>query len=149
MTYIPESNDRVVYCNLKDRHAIVPVRAHADDAGADLFATEDLSLEPFVVVRTDTMLAIEIPKGSVGMIVGRSSMNAKGVLTHKGTIDSGYRGTLGVILQNLTQNTISIRKGERLAQLLVIKVETPDFVSVDRRLSASSRGEGGFGSTGK
>lgn len=148
MTYIPASSDKVVFCNLIGASGCLPVRHHADDAGADLVSPEEVELKPMEIKLIKVQVAVEIPRRHVGFIKGRSSMNKKGILCHTGTIDSGYRGELGVALQNLSPETVRINQAERIAQLVILPVITPDYVAVPRPLSNSTRDVGGFGSTG-
>lgn len=128
--------------------AILPTRAHADDAGLDLYALEDATLADGEgrVVRTG--VATAIPSGHVGLISDRSSMAKRGLKTAGGVIDAGYRGELGVVLLNLSGKPQAIAKGERIAQLLILPVRIPAVREVSE-LDATARGEKGFGSTGR
>lgn len=127
--------------------AILPTRAHADDAGMDLYALEDVWIGPGEGKLASTGVAMAIPQGHVGMIADRSSMAKKGIKTAGGIIDAGYRGEVKVILRNLSNEEIRLNAGERIAQLLILPIQTPAVVeSAD--LDSTARGEGGFGSTG-
>lgn len=130
-----------------DPEAVLPKRSHADDAGLDLATTEDVYLLPGEPKAVRTGLAFEIPVGYVGMIADRSSMGKKGLKSAGGIVDSGYRGEVHVILVNLTANEIRIKRGDRIAQLLLIPIATPQVKEVTE-LSDSVRGAKGFGSTG-
>ncbi len=128
--------------------ARLPVRAHEDDAGLDLFALEDVNLPPSEGRKVRTGIALAIPQGHVGMIADRSSMAIKGLKTAGGIIDAGYRGEVQVVLWNISRQAAQIRHGEKVAQLLIIPIVTPAVQEVTQ-LSETMRGEGGFGSTGK
>jgi len=128
----------------------VPVYVRFGDAGCDLIADEDVVIgaQSRKLVKTGTWL--EIPDGYVGLIHPRSGLALKQgltVLNTPGTIDSGYRGEIGVILYNSTHEIIEISKGTRIAQMVFQKFETAEFEIVDA-LTDSERGECGFGSTG-
>ncbi len=131
-----------------DPAARIPVRAHAHDAGLDLFALERHSLSPGEGKVFRTGIAIEIDPGFVGLVWDRSSMGKRGIKTMGGVIDSGYRGEVGVILWNLSSQSQEILAGDKIAQLLIQPVATPEVGEVEL-LSNSERGTGGFGSTGK
>jgi len=130
--------------------AKTPYHANYGDAGSDLFASEDFELPAFSASAVPTGIAVEIPYGFVGYINPRSSMAIKGigVMNAPGTIDSGYRGEIKVILANHTDKPYSIKSGDKIAQIVIHKYETVDFDQV-LELSDSVRGDGGFGSTGR
>ncbi len=128
--------------------AILPTRAHPDDAGLDLYALEDALIAPQVGRLVRTGIAAELPQGHVGMIADRSSMAKKGLKTAGGIIDAGYRGEIQVVLWNLSREEALVKKGERLAQMLILPIATPAVLEV-KELGQTSRGEGGFGSTGR
>lgn len=129
----------------------VPTRAHPGDAGVDLCTTEDVILEPGERVLVGTGIAVALPVGTVGLIHPRSGLAAKtglSVVNTPGTVDAGYRGEIKVCLINHDPRTrIELRRGDRIAQLLVQRVELVDFVEVDR-LDETTRGAGGYGSSG-
>ncbi|MET8775160.1 dUTP diphosphatase [Nocardia sp. NPDC004654] len=129
----------------------VPTRAHAGDAGVDLCTTEDVILEPGERVLVGTGVAVALPVGTVGLIHPRSGLAAKtglSVVNTPGTVDAGYRGEIKVCLINHDPRTrIELRRGDRIAQLLVQRVELVDFVEVDQ-LDDTTRGAGGYGSSG-
>ena len=128
--------------------AALPTRAHADDAGLDLYSLEDAALAPGdgKVVRTG--VAVAVPAGHVGLVCDRSSMAKRGLKTAGGVIDAGYRGELGVVLWNISGAAQAVKKGERLAQLLIVPVATPAPVESES-LDETARGASGFGSTGR
>ncbi len=128
----------------------LPTRAHPGDAGLDLCANAPVSLESGERALVPTGLAVAIPEGHAGLVVPRSGLALRhgiGVVNGPGLIDAGYRGELKVILVNHGQETVSFERGERIAQLVVTPVLVGGVVEVDE-LPPTSRGEGGFGSTG-
>ncbi|MFD3424438.1 dUTP diphosphatase [Nocardia fluminea] len=129
----------------------VPTRAHPGDAGVDLCTTEDVIIEPGERVLVGTGIAIALPMGTVGLIHPRSGLAAKAglsVVNTPGTVDAGYRGEIKVCLINHDSRTaIELRRGDRIAQLLVQRVELVDFAEVDD-LDDTARGTGGYGSSG-
>ena len=130
---------------------LMPFYAHPGDAGMDLRASEEMFINPGEIVKVDTGLKISVPQGFVGLVVPRSSLGSKGitVANSPGTIDSGYRGPLMVVLINHTSNMYYVDEGERIAQLLIVPVATAKITRVSRFSDAeTSRGDGGFGSTG-
>ncbi|CAN5871618.1 dUTP diphosphatase [soil metagenome] len=130
----------------------VPRPAQFGDAGADLRATESISLKPGQRALVGTGLALAIPHGFAGFVQPRSGMAIKrglGLLNSPGLIDSGYRGELKVIVINLDpENMLEIERGDRIAQLVILRVPEVIYEEVDE-LSVSERGAGGFGSTGR
>lgn len=132
-------------------NAIIPKAAYAGDAGIDLSSTEDLVLKPFERRLVPTGLAIGLPEGYAGFVTPRSGSAIKqglSIVNAPGLIDSGYRGELKVILINLDpQNDIVIKAGDRIAQLVVMKVEQLQPVETSE-LDSTERGTGGFGSSG-
>lgn len=124
----------------------LPTRAHREDAGFDLYSPINAVLCGGTT-RIKLGVCVEIPKGCVGFIMGRSSLNKKGIVCLTGVIDSGYTGEIAVIL-NSVGTLARIEKGDRIAQLVVAKLaDIDDAVAVDS-LEDSERGTGGFGSTG-
>lgn len=129
--------------------AILPNYAHPGDAGMDLCSVEEYILEPEERKLFSTGLQVEIPPGYEMQIRPRSGLALKQgitVLNSPGTIDSGYRGEIGVILINHGEKPYEIKKGERIAQGVIGKIEEVLINDVDE-LSDSLRGQGGFGST--
>lgn len=129
----------------------IPNYAKAGDAGADLYSRIDIELAPMERALVPTGLAIALPAGYAGFIHPRSGRAAKeglSMVNAPGTIDAGYRGEIQVILINLDkEKNIQIKRGERIAQLIIQEVEKANFLEVEH-LPGTSRGEGGFGSTG-
>jgi dUTP pyrophosphatase len=134
-----------------DAELPLPAYAHDGDAGADLYAALDVELAPGMRALVPTGIAIALPRGYVGLVHPRSGMaHSLGVtvLNAPGTVDAGYRGEIMVNLINHDPaTTASIARGDRIAQLVVQRVERADFDMVDE-LSGTSRGIGGHGSTG-
>jgi dUTP pyrophosphatase len=130
----------------------VPAYARAGDAGLDLLAAEDVTLNPGDRTAVPTGIAVAIPEGHAGFVHARSGKALKeglAVANAPGLIDSGYRGEIKVIVVNLDPNsTIDIKRGEKVAQLVVQAVVAADLDEVEE-LPGSERGEGGFGSTGR
>ncbi|TXH08236.1 MAG: dUTP diphosphatase [Candidatus Moraniibacteriota bacterium] len=128
--------------------AIVPSFAHPGDAGMDLFSVEDLVIAPGARASVPTGIAIALPDGYVSLVWDKSGPSHKfGVKTLGGVLDSGYRGEYLIGLVNLGQEDFEIKKGQKIAQLLIQRVERPDIEEVDE-LEETIRGARGFGSTG-
>lgn len=134
----------------------LPVRAHDGDAGVDLYSAIDVDLAPGHRALVGTGVAVAIPHGMVGLVHPRSGLATRvglSIVNAPGTIDAGYRGEIKVALINLDPEVpIAVRRGDRIAQLLVQRVELPELVEVtsfdEAGLAATSRGEGGHGSSG-
>ncbi|MFA7208896.1 MAG: dUTP diphosphatase [Parcubacteria group bacterium] len=128
--------------------AKIPQYAIAGDAGMDFFSLEDLELRPMERSACRTGIAMQIPDGYVGLIWDKSGIAIKsGIKVLGGVIDSGYRGEVKIGLVNLSQETYKIGKGDKIAQMLIQKVENPEVIEVGG-LDETERGNGGFGSTG-
>jgi dUTP pyrophosphatase len=134
-----------------DRELPLPAYAHPGDAGADLYAREDVTLMPGERRLVPTGIALALPVGYVALVHPRSGLahrSGLSIVNAPGTIDAGYRGEVQVCLVNLDSATpIELRRGDRIAQLVIQQFETATFVEVDD-LPDSSRGAGGYGSTG-
>ena len=134
-----------------DRELPLPRYAHDTDAGADLYAREAVVLQPGERALVPTGVALAIPTGFVGLVHPRSGLAHKAglsIVNAPGTVDAGYRGEIKVCLINLDPRTpIEIERGDRIAQLVIQRVEHADFVEVDE-LDDTDRGTGGHGSTG-
>src|SRR5690625_2811465 len=156
--------------------AIIPTKAHPTDSGFDLYASEDVIVEPGETVIVPTGIAVELPKGHEAQVRPRSGVTVKTKLrVQLGTIDSGYMGEIGVIVDNeyvpqtfelglyelingelsnikfgkaVQTGTYLIREGDRIAQLVVQKLPEVSAVEIDDFTEDSERGAGGFGSTG-
>jgi len=129
----------------------LPGYAHPGDAGADLHTTVDVVLAPGERALVPTGIALALPEGYVGLVHPRSGLAARhgvSIVNTPGTVDAGYRGEVKVLLVNLDpREPVELRRGERIAQLVVQRVERAAFVEVDA-LPDSARGTGGYGSTG-
>ena len=134
-----------------DNEAVIPTYAKPGDAGADLYSISDLVLAPGERALVRTGLAIALPNGYVGLVHPRSGLGLKNgisVVNTPGTIDAGYRGEIGVVLINHDlHESFQVKKGDRIAQLVIQKVENADFKLVNQ-LPESERATGGYGSTG-
>jgi dUTP diphosphatase len=134
-----------------DERATLPARAYPGDAGLDLHALESAVLGPGERAAIGTGIAVEIPEGQAGLVLPRSGLAARhgiALVNAPGLIDAGYRGEVRVLLLNTDRAArFEIAAGDRIAQLLLISVRTPDVVEVDA-LTGSDRGAGGFGSSG-
>lgn len=136
--------------NIKKLHpeAKLPTRAHADDAGLDIYSLEAVTIEPGEKVALKTGFALAIPTGYVGLIWDKGSVGVKGgVKTLGGVVDAAYRGELIIGLVNLSKEEYKVEKGAKISQLLIQKVELPEVCEVSE-LDDTIRGAGGFGSTG-
>jgi dUTP pyrophosphatase len=134
-----------------DERALLPTRAYPGDAGLDLYALEEATLAPGERASIGTGIAVEIPDGEAGLVLPRSGLAARhgiALVNAPGLIDSGYRGELRVLLLNTDrEEPFTVDRGERIAQLVLVRIETPGVIEVDA-LAISERGAGGFGSTG-
>ena len=129
----------------------VPSRAHPGDAGVDLFTAVDVELAPGARAAVPTGIAIALPDGYAAFVHPRSGLAVRHgvtIVNAPGTVDAGYRGEIRVTLLNTDADTpVRFQRGDRIAQLVVQRVECPVFWEVDT-LPGSARGDGGFGSTG-
>ncbi|WP_043537333.1 dUTP diphosphatase [Saccharomonospora cyanea] len=134
-----------------DPDVALPSYAHPGDAGADLVTTSDVRIAPGERVVVGTGVAVALPEGYAGFVHPRSGLAARtglSIVNAPGTVDSGYRGEIRVCLVNLDpREPIVLRRGDRIAQLVVQRVERADFVEVEQ-LDDTVRGAGGYGSTG-
>jgi dUTP pyrophosphatase len=134
----------------------MPSRAHDGDAGVDLYSALDVVLAPGQRALVPTGIAVAIPHGMVGLVHPRSGLAARvglSIVNSPGTIDAGYRGEIKVALINLDlHEPIVVHRGDRIAQLLVQRVELPELVEVtsfdEAGLADTTRGDGGHGSSG-
>jgi dUTP pyrophosphatase len=125
----------------------VPVYGHPGDAGMDLFAVVDRTLAPGEVFAVPTGIQVAIPAGSVGLIWDKSGISLKGVHRLAGVVDAGYRGEVQVVMINLGKEPFTVKKGMKIAQMLIQPVTEVRIVESES-LDDTSRGEVGFGSTG-
>ena len=164
MTGVPDTRSRVICGPVSTSLAVVrldpglplPARAHHGDAGVDLHTAVDVALAPGERALVPTGIAVAIPFGMVGLVHPRSGLAARvglSIVNSPGTIDAGYRGEIKVALINLDPHkAIVLQRGDRIAQLLVQRVELPPLVEVESfdeaGLADTSRGDGGHGSSG-
>jgi dUTP pyrophosphatase len=131
--------------------ARAPEQAHEHDAGYDLFASESTRLEPGARASVGTGIAVAIPEGHAGLVLPRSGLAARhgiALVNAPGLIDAGYRGEIRILLLNTDrEEEFEIEPGDRIAQLLITRVEATEFVEIPA-LSETARGAAGFGSTG-
>jgi dUTP pyrophosphatase len=129
-----------------------PAQAHDGDAGYDLHAAEAVTIGPGERASVGTGIAVAIPDGHAGLVVPRSGLAARhgiSVVNAPGLIDSGYRGELRVLLLNTDRTeAFQVAPGDRIAQLVLVAVETPELEELPE-LDETVRGSGGFGSTGR
>jgi dUTP pyrophosphatase len=134
-----------------DPRATLPTRAYPGDAGLDLYALDAAALGPGERYSLRTGIAVEIPDGRAGLVLPRSGLAARhgiALVNAPGLIDAGYRGEISVLLLNTDRHAaVEIAAGDRIAQLVLVAVHTPDVLEVDG-LALSERGAGGFGSSG-
>lgn len=131
-----------------DDGAFVPTRAHSTDAGLDLYAMETQIVPARESAIFDTGVHIELPQGTVGMLKSKSGLNVKHGITSEGVIDVGYTGSIVAKLYNHSGRDYMVNRGEKITQLVVMPILTPNLELVDS-LEDTERGTGGFGSTGK
>ncbi len=130
--------------------AVLPSYAHQGDAGMDLCSVEDVVLQPGERVLLGTGLAMALPEGYAAFVQPRSGLASRhgiSIVNTPGLIDCHYRGEVKIILINLGSEPFQVRKGDRIAQMVIQKVETAEIIEVET-LEDTARGEGGFGSTG-
>ena len=129
-----------------DKNAKLPVRAHATDSGADMFALHKTVLPPHQITKVQTGIAVELPEGTSGCVWGKSSVESKGIKVMAGLIDCTYRGEVLICMYNLNDEPFIFEEGQKVAQLVVLPTEYPSFI--EGEVSETARGTGGFGSTG-
>lgn len=128
-----------------DNYNKAPLRVHYNDAGADVYSTQDILLEPHTTIKIPLGFGLELPDGFMACIFPRSGLTSKGIISNIPPIDSGYKGEIHAIITNTTNNTYIINENDRIGQLVILPIVLCDFVE---KLD-NTRGEGGFGSTGK
>ena len=130
--------------------AVLPSYAHPSDAGMDVRSVADLTIAPGTRALVPTGLVMLLPPLYEAQVRPRSGLALKSgitVLNTPGTIDSGYRGEVGVILMNLGDSEFQVKKGDKIAQIVIAPVTQPEIVETDS-IDETDRGAGGFGSTG-
>lgn len=132
-----------------DPGAVMPLRAHLTDAGYDLYSREDKLVPARGSAEFDTGVHIELPPQTVGFIKSKSGLNVKhGITSSGGVIDVGYTGAIRVKLYNHSDTPYMVCKGDKISQLVILPILTPELELV-KSLSETERGDGGFGSTGR
>ncbi|MBI4919937.1 dUTP diphosphatase [Candidatus Azambacteria bacterium] len=131
-----------------DSNASAPNYATKGDAGLDFYSAEDIVLKPGQRQAVNTGIKMEIPAGYVGLVWDKSGLALKnGIKTMAGVVDAGYRGEIKIVLINFGNEDFIVKKGFKIAQMLIQKIEEPTIEIVEE-LSDSERSENGFGSTG-
>ena len=129
-------------------NVILPTYAHEGDAGMDLYSLEDYTLKPGERKIFYLGFALEFPKDYVALVKDKSSLSLHGVHTMGGVFDASYRGEYNVLLINYDQMPYEIKKGHKIAQLVILPIGIAELEEVDT-LTSTPRGDGNFGSTGK
>ena len=131
-----------------DPGATMPTRAHANDAGMDLYSRERKVIRAQDWESIDTGVHVQIPEGYVGLVTSKSGLMQKQGITSRGTIDSGYTGSIHAVLFNHSRKDYIVEKGDKITQMVLLPIITPEPELVDK-LEETERGDGGFGSTGR
>lgn len=131
-----------------DDGAILPTRAHELDAGYDIYSRDDAVIYPNSSGKFDTGVHVQIPAGYVGFLKSKSGLNVKSGILSEGVIDAGYTGSICVKLYNHGSHEVYIEKGQKISQLVLLPIITPELELADS-LEVTERGDSGFGSTGK
>jgi dUTP pyrophosphatase len=142
----------VQYLHTLNGQPSMPTRAYRDDAGYDLYVSETTEVPSGAFVDIPTGVAMQLPSWSWGMLTGRSStLRKRGLLVNTGIIDAGYRGELYAGVFNLTDQTVVVEAGERIAQIIILDNATARTVVMESagELDPHERGSNGFGSSGK
>ena len=140
-------NNSLLQIKFNAEDAIMPKRGSPDAAGYDLYSNESGRILPGHTRLYDTGISFKVPIGTYGRIAPRSGLSKKGIMVNAGVIDRDYTGPVKIMLHNLSQFTYIVNKDDRIAQLILEKIETPEMILVDS-LEDTERGSGGFGSTG-
>lgn len=130
-----------------DEGAKMPTRAHKTDAGLDIYARESQVVPARESAKFDTGVHIEIPEGYVGFLKSKSGLNVKHGITSEGVIDCGYTGSIVVKLYNHSGYDYTVNAGDKISQLVILPIITPELELVDS-LEDTERGNNGFGSSG-
>ena len=131
-----------------DKGAFAPTRAYKTDAGLDIYSMEDKTVPLGGSAVFDTGVHIELPEGTVGFLKSKSGLNVRYGIISEGVIDMGYTGSIKVKLYNLSQEHYHVKRGDKISQLVILPILTPDVEVVDE-LGTSDRGDNGFGSSGR
>lgn len=130
-----------------NENAFMPIRAHETDAGLDLRSPIHALVKARGSVKIDTGVHVELPKGTTGFLKSKSGLMLRGI-TSEGVIDEGFTGSIMAMLFNHTDQDYYVQKGDKISQLVIIPILTPELELVDE-LDNTERGDGGFGSTGR
>ena len=141
------SRQEILQVKLNFDDAQIPVRGSEQSAGYDLYSYEDGRILPGQTRLFDTGISFRVPIGTYGRIAPRSGLSKKGLMVNAGVIDRDYTGPVKVMLHNLLSETYVVNKNDRIAQLIIEKIKTPD-ITIVHDLEDTNRGDGGFGSTG-
>ena len=131
-----------------DPKAIMPTRAHDNDAGLDLYACEEQVVPARGAAIFETGVHVELPPGTVGMVKSKSGLNVKHDITSEGVIDEGYTGEIVVKLYNHGPEDYRVERGDKISQLVILPILRPELEVVEE-LEETERGDDGFGSTGR
>ena len=141
-------NNSLLQIKFNAEDAIMPKRGSPDAAGYDLYTNEAGDIEPGQTKLFDTGISFKVPIGTYGRIAPRSGLSKKGIMVNAGVIDRDYTGPVKIMLHNLSGDTYVVNKDDRIAQLILEQIKTPEVELVEN-LDETIRGEGGFGSTGR
>lgn len=130
-----------------DEGSTMPTRAHEHDAGLDLYAAETAYIAPNTWVAVSTGTHAAIPRGFVGLLTSKSGLMAKHGITCRGTIDADFTGSIKAVLFNHSDNVFKVEQGQKVTQLVIMPIITPELELVDK-LEETERGDNGFGSSG-
>nr|DAO16252.1 MAG TPA: dUTPase [Caudoviricetes sp.] len=131
-----------------DEKALMPTRGHATDAGLDLLSPIDTVVPAKGSITIDTGVHIELPPNTAGFLKSKSGLNVKYGITSEGVIDVGYTGSIAVKLYNHSNIDYAVSRGDKISQLVVMKINIPTL-DVVKSFEKTERGDNGFGSTGK
>lgn len=131
-----------------DEGAHVPTRAYPTDAGLDLYSRESVVLNPLGRHTFDTGVHIELPSGYMARVLSKSGLFKHDGIITTGVVDAGYSGSVGVTLYNTTGKAVYVDEGQKIAQLALVPIATPEVVVVDE-IEEQGRGNNGFGSSGR
>lgn len=131
-----------------DEKALMPTRGHATDAGLDLLSPIDTVVPAKGSITIDTGVHIELPPNTAGFLKSKNGLNVKYSITSEGVIDVGYTGSIAVKLYNYSNIDYAVSRGDKISQLVVMKINIPSLDVVES-FEKTERGDNGFGSTGK
>lgn len=129
--------------------ALMPTKSHEDDAGYDLYSPCMAIIPAHKRAVIDTGVCVDIPKGYYARLESKSGLMRDKGITVRGTIDSGYRGTIKVVLFNHSDESVTFERGDKITQMVFLKCESPELKTVTSFEGKTDRGKNGFGSTGK